>query len=54
MRLAAGSPSSQATMTGTLPLTGTFFLTWPPVVTERLWTREARFFKKHLGAPVRR
>jgi dipeptidyl-peptidase-4 len=37
-----------------LPLPSLTHMVPDPVVTERLWTREARFFKKHLGEPVPR
>jgi dipeptidyl-peptidase-4 len=37
-----------------LPLPSLTHMVPDPVVTERLWTREARFFKKHLGEPVKR
>jgi dipeptidyl-peptidase-4 len=37
-----------------LPLPGLTHMVPDPVVTERLWTRIARHFQKHLGAPTAR
>jgi dipeptidyl-peptidase-4 len=35
-----------------LPLSGLTHMVPDPVVTERLWTRTAQHFQKHLGQPV--
>ena len=35
-----------------LPLPSLTHMVPDPIVTERLWTRQVAFFKKHLGTPT--